>query len=138
MIIWEITISLLFLEATTLETRKSANHNGRSLFSCFSWRRRSPAKKQQENSDLPFKKSKKIVISRCDLVSRVVACQKKQENSDFPLQKSKKIVISRCDLVSRVVACQKKQENSDFPLQKSKKIVISRCDLQISPKKARK
>ena len=32
---WEITIFLFFLEATTLKTRKSANHNGRSLFSCF-------------------------------------------------------------------------------------------------------
>ena len=31
----EITIFLFFLEATTLETRKTANHNGRSLFSCF-------------------------------------------------------------------------------------------------------
>ena len=32
---WEITCSLLFGQAMTLETRKSANHNGRSLFSCF-------------------------------------------------------------------------------------------------------
>ena len=31
---WKIIIFLLFLEATTLETRKSANHNGTSLFSC--------------------------------------------------------------------------------------------------------
>ena len=42
---WEITIFLRFLKATTLETWKSANHNGRSLFSCFFWRRRSPANK---------------------------------------------------------------------------------------------
>ena len=32
---WEITCSLLFGQAMIFETRKSANHNGRSLFSCF-------------------------------------------------------------------------------------------------------
>ena len=32
---WEITCSLLVGQAMTLETRKSANHNGISLFSCF-------------------------------------------------------------------------------------------------------
>ena len=95
----EITIFLLFwngksilsffLQATTLETKKSANHSGRSLFSCFFgvgnhfflafWAGDDPQNprfsgfeghrlpKKQGKGDFPFQKSKKIVISRCDL-----------------------------------------------------------------------
>ena len=145
----EITIFLLFW-------------SGKSVFSCFFWRRRpsKPGNLQITTGDhyflaffgvgnyyfLPFvggdnprnleicKSQREIAIFLLFLEAKV-ACEKKQENSDLPFKKSKKIVISRCDLQiagfeGRCLP-KKKQENSDSPLQKSKKIVISPCDLQI-------
>ena len=88
---WEITIFLFFLGGDPRNPKicKSQREitifllfwSGKLLFSCFFWRRRPSkpkisdfrvsrvvaSKKKQENSDFPLQKSKKIVISRCDL-----------------------------------------------------------------------
>ena len=136
---WEIPIFLFFLEATTLETRKSANHNGRSLFSCFF------------GADNRYF----FLFLAGDNLRNPQICKSQREISIFlffleatTLETRKSANHSGRSLCSCFFGCcrlQKSQENRDFLLQKSKKIVISRCDLQISgfrgsspPKKTRK
>ena len=69
----------------------------------------SPPKKSEENVDFPLQKSKKIVISRCDLqisgFRRVVASKK-----------NKKIVISHSKKIDFPLQKKQEQENSDLLL----------------------
>ena len=157
--------SCFFLEATTLETRKSANHNGRSLFSCFFgvgnphflvfFGGDDPRNRKSANHSgkslfscffgvgnhyfLVFLKPENLQITTGDhyflafleweIHIFFLFCRRRPSKPEI-CKSQREITIFL--LFWMLSPPKKSEENVDFPLQKSKKIVISRCDLQIS------